>query len=98
MKKHTVIGMVLCLLPAVAFFLVYDRLPDQVPVHFDITGQADGFLPKTVAVFGIPALFMVIQGIQAAKLLGQEAGAWRFYLIPGIAWVVTAITLCAAIR
>ena len=98
MKKHKVMGMILCLLPLAAFLLAYNRLPQQVPIHFDIRGQANGFLPKVWAVMGIPGRCVLIQAFQIVKVTGQEKGGiWRLYLIPGIAWVVTGVILCAAV-
>src|SRR5262249_8374719 len=34
--------------------LVYERLPDLVPTHFDLSGQPNGWMPKALAAWGIP--------------------------------------------
>jgi len=35
---------------------LYQRLPDQVPTHFDIHGRADGYTAKPYAVLIAPAV------------------------------------------
>ena len=84
MKKHKVMGMILCLLSLAAFLLAYNRLPQQVPIYYDMRGQADGFLSKIWADIGIPGLPMPIRAFQIVKVTGQKKGGiWRLYLLPG---------------
>ena len=58
MKKKTnstlIITTLVCLLPIILALVLYDKLPDQVAIHFDINGRPDNYLPKAVAVFGLP--------------------------------------------
>ena len=51
---------VLCLLPIALGLAMYDKLPDQVAVHFDAAGTPDNYMPKAAAIFGLPFLFAVI--------------------------------------
>lgn len=98
MRKHTLLGVILRLLALLASSLAYNRLPQQVPIYYDMRGQANGFLPKIWADIGIPGLPMPIRAFQIVKVTGQKKGGiWRLYLIPGIAWVVTGVILCAAV-
>ena len=61
MEKKTnstlIITTLVCLLPIVLALVLYDKLPDQVAIHFDMNGMPDNYLPKAIAVFGLP-LFM----------------------------------------
>lgn len=98
MRKHMVLGAILCLLPLAVMLPLYGQLPAELPIHFGIDGQADRYLPKVWAVFGIPVLFVLIQLLQSGKVARRSGGIWRYYLVPGVAWVVTAITLVAALR
>ncbi len=49
-----------CLLPMALSALVYDRLPAQVPIHFNASGTADNYAPRAIAAYCIPALLAVI--------------------------------------
>lgn len=51
---------IICLLPIVLALIVYDRLPAQLAIHFDFAGKPDNYLPKNVAVFGLPAFMAAI--------------------------------------
>ena len=59
-NKTTFITTILCLLPLVISMAVYDKLPDQIAIHFDSAGNPDSYLPKAIAAFGLPVLFMLI--------------------------------------
>ncbi|PVY38572.1 SdpI family protein [Pontibacter virosus] len=51
------------LIPLVYLALVWDRLPEQVPVHFNLKGEADGWAGKTAMIFivlGTTALLNLI--------------------------------------
>lgn len=60
MNKALVITTILCLLPIILGIAVYDRLPDQVAIHFDSQGNPDNYLGKALAVFGLPVVMALI--------------------------------------
>lgn len=51
---------IICLIPVIFAMLVFNKLPPQIPIHFDNSGVADNYLPKTIAVFGLPVLMVMI--------------------------------------
>lgn len=51
---------IVCLLPIILSLVLYDDLPEYVAVHWDMAGNPDNNIPKAVAVFGLPVLFMII--------------------------------------
>lgn len=55
-KKQLIFSSLLILLPAIAGLLLWNRLPALMPAHYGITGEADSFGAKAVAVFIIPLL------------------------------------------
>ncbi len=59
-NKTTIITTILCILPILLGVLLYDKLPDTIAVHFDARGEGDGFMPKAVAVFGLPLIFAAV--------------------------------------
>ena len=52
MKKHKVMGMILCLLPLAAFLLAYNRLPQQVPIHLIYGARQMVFCLKSGRLLG----------------------------------------------
>lgn len=51
---------------AVAIALVYERLPDPVPTHWNLSGEPDGFTPKPWGAFAMP---LVMAGLYLLLLL-----------------------------
>ncbi|WP_206458386.1 SdpI family protein [Anaerovorax sp. IOR16] len=49
-----------CLLPIILSIIVYDKLPMEVAIHFDSSGNPNGYAPRFVAAFGIPFLMAAI--------------------------------------
>lgn len=43
--------------------LIYPYLPDVIPTHWNIEGQADDFAPKSIGAWALPVLSIVIYGI-----------------------------------
>jgi len=50
----------LVIVSAVVGAALYDRLPDQVPMHFDLHGKPNGFTAKRFAVVTAPAALALI--------------------------------------
>ncbi|GAB6926554.1 SdpI family protein [Paenibacillus sp. JCM 10914] len=59
-KSILIITTLVCLLPIILSLSMYDRLPDQVAVHWDIAGNPDNFMPKAVAAFVLPVSMAVL--------------------------------------
>ena len=65
MKKNnlrfTIISTLLCLLPMIVGAILYNRLPSEIPVHFDINSKPDMLASKNFALFGIPTIMAIFQ-------------------------------------
>ena len=60
--KGLVIATILVtLLPIVAGLILWNQLPDQVPIHFGSDGQADDWSSKPYAVFFMPIFLTAMQ-------------------------------------
>ena len=51
--KIIIITALLNLLPMIAGIILWDKLPDVIPTHFNLAGEPDGFSSKAFTVFGI---------------------------------------------
>ena len=59
--KLLVITSIILLLPMLAGLILWDQLPEQMPTHWNVAGEVDGWTSKPFAVFGLPGLMLVIQ-------------------------------------
>lgn len=59
--KSLIITVMICLLPILFGVSIYDKLPEQVAVHFNFNNEPNNFMPKGLAVFLIPFILAVFQ-------------------------------------
>ena len=59
--KFIIITVLITLLPVLVGLILWNRLPDQIPTHFNGAGVPDGFSSKPVAVFGLPVFLAAMQ-------------------------------------
>ena len=60
MKKHIMIGSLICVATVLIFLVFWGKLPSDVPIHFDSNGNVNSGLPKTAVVFGTPAICAIL--------------------------------------
>lgn len=64
LKNHKwalLITSVVILLPILGGILLWDKLPEQVPFHWNIQGQVDNWVSRPVAVFVMPFVLLGFQ-------------------------------------
>ncbi|NLK65361.1 MAG: SdpI family protein [Tissierellia bacterium] len=54
--KLLIISTIICLLPIILSLIMYDKLPDTMPIHWDIKGNPDNYGSKFFAVIGLPLM------------------------------------------
>ena len=59
--RTLIVTSLVLLIPVIVGLLLWDKLPEQVPFHWNIHGEVDSWSSKPVAVFGMPALMLAIQ-------------------------------------
>lgn len=67
-KKQPILTSFVIVLPALLGAFFWNALPEQVPTHFGIDGQADGYSSKLFALVAFPILFVIFQIIALASL------------------------------
>ena len=58
-----IVTSLITLIPVVIGLILWDKLPEQVPVHWDINGDVDGYATKIQAVFAMPLVLLVFHWI-----------------------------------
>ncbi len=62
-KKHLktlILTSVIILLPILAGLILWDQLPEQVPMHWGPSGEVDGYGSRAVFVFAMPGLMLAV--------------------------------------
>lgn len=98
-KKKLIISTLFALLPILAGVLLWNKLPDTVPIHWNINGEIDGWAPKIVAVIALPIILGILNLVcifathydnkkreQNKKLL-----TFAYWLCPIISIVLSAV-------
>lgn len=62
-RKTLILSVIICLLPMILGAVFYNKLPEQMPIHFTISNEPDNYAPKNFALFGIPVIAAMIQAI-----------------------------------
>lgn len=62
-KKTLILTSLVLLIPVLVGLLLWDRLPDPMPSHWNIEGEVDAWSSKAFVVFGLPALMIALQWV-----------------------------------
>lgn len=108
MKEHKgklILSSLLVLLPLAVGLLLWNRLPAQVPMHWNAAGEVDGWGSRLLAVCGMPLFLLVIHWVcllftfldpknkgQSRKALGLV-----FWICPAVSLISGTATLSEAL-
>ncbi|XOQ44999.1 MAG: Immunity protein SdpI [Clostridium sp.] len=59
-KKSTMLYWIAAVLPFLISAVFYTSVPEQIAVHWNANGTADGYSSKAFALFGLPAMMLAI--------------------------------------
>lgn len=62
-KRTLILSVLVCLLPIILGIALYNKLPEQMPIHFTINDVPDNYAHKNFALFGIPIIMAIVQAI-----------------------------------
>lgn len=60
-KKQIILTLALTLLPMLVGLLLWDRLPPEIPTHFGVDEQPNGYSSRTFAVLGLPGFLAALE-------------------------------------
>lgn len=69
-KKKLILTSIIILVPIIVGLILWNKLPDKIPTHWNAAGEVDGWSSKAFAVFGLPGFLFVVHWI---CLLGTNA-------------------------
>ena len=92
--KLLIITSVVILLPIVLGLFLWNQLPEQLPGHWNINGEVDGWFSKPFAVFAMPLIMLAVQWLCAFVTGADPKKAEQSQkVIHLVLWLIPAITL-----
>ena len=105
-RKTLIITTIITLLPMLAGVILWNKLPEQFPIHFNAAGEVDGWSSKVFGVFGLPLILVAFQwlcGLGSLKLdpkaenLEGKVFSLVLWIIPVLSVVLNALVYCTAL-
>lgn len=103
--KTLIITSIVILLPMVAGLVLWNRLPEEVPFHWNAAGEIDGWASRPVAVFVPSAIMLALQWL--CKLVTstdpkkqnhpEKVKVLVFWLIPIITVFISVLMYASAL-
>ena len=62
-KGTVLVTSIVTLIPVLVGLLLWSKLPEQIPSHWNIDGEIDAWSSKPFAVFGFPAILLAIHWV-----------------------------------
>ena len=103
--KMLIVTSIIILLPILAGLILWNQLPEQMPIHWNANGEVDGWSGKPFTVFGLPVIMLAIQwlcvlGTGADPKKANHAGKvvrLVFWIIPLLSVVLHTVTYATAL-
>ena len=104
-KWMMILSSLLILLPLAVGLILWDQLPEQMPIHWNTAGEVDDWCSKPLAVFLLPAALLVVHWLCVVvtgldpknKNKNEKAKALIFWLVPVLSLVVNSMTYASAL-
>jgi uncharacterized membrane protein len=104
-KKHLrilLLTSILILFPMIIGIFIWDKLPEMIATHWNMSGNVDGWASKPIVVFGIPLLMLMIQWIGFIMTMNNtnmnnKVMYLVLYLVPMISWLLTIVIYGSAL-
>ena len=105
-RKTLIITTIITLLPMLAGVILWNKLPEQFPIHFNAAGEVDGWSSKAFGVFGLPLILVAVQWLCTVGSLKMDPKAENLegkvfslvlWIIPVLSVVLNALVYCTAL-
>lgn len=103
--KVLIITSIVILLPILAGVILWNKLPEEIPYHWNAVGEVDGWASKPMAVFGTSGLMLVLQWLcvfatsadPKRQNYSQKMLQLVFWLVPALTVVLSIVTYTTAL-
>ena len=91
-KKTIFLTSILVFIPMIVGLILWNKLPEQIPIHFNVAGAADQYGSKAFVVLGIPGLLWILHLLTGFLILADpkrqnindKVFLLMLYTIPGV--------------
>ena len=89
-----IITSLVILIPILIGIVLWDKLPDQLPIHWDINGAVDSYANKMQAVFAMPLVLVAFQWICVlGTSLDPKKQNINDKMVTLVLWIIPIISL-----
>lgn len=93
-KGILILTSIVILIPVLLGLLLWEKLPEQVPTHWGINGEVDGWSSKGWAVFGLPCFLLGLHWLCfLASLADPKREAYTAKMLKLVLWICPVISL-----
>ena len=94
-RKTLIITTVITLLPILAGVILWNKLPEQMPMHFNAAGEVDGWAGKPFGVFGMPLILVAVQWLCALGSLKMDPKAANLNdkVMGLVLWIIPVVSV-----
>ena len=101
-----IISSLFIFLPTIIGLLLWNKLPEQIPTHFNINNEADGFSSKTFTVFVMPLImfalnmFVIFVTVNDPKYknIGKKNIDLVLWIVPAVSILVSILSYTTALN
>jgi len=99
-KKILLLTSLVCLIPLILGLILFNRLPDLLASHWNVSGIVDAYIPKLTFIIGFPLLMVFINFLvilattldPKRKHNSDQLVSFSYWIIPLLSLVVSTIT------
>lgn len=92
--KLLIITSIVILLPIIAGVVLWDKLPDKLPIHWNINNEVDGYASKPFFVFGFPLIMVALQWLCVlATYADPKKQNYSDKILVLVFWLIPTLTL-----
>ncbi len=87
-----------CLVPILIGLLIYNEMPENMPIHWNINGEVDGYTSRNMALFIMPTVMFIIDFIVKLAMITSSKEEWKKikinkYLLPFLSILIILIEI-----
>ena len=93
-KGTLILTSIVMLIPMIIGLLLWNKLPDTIPTHWNINGEVDGWSSKGFAVFGFPCIFLVLHWV-CVLASSADPGSKNYHpkMLQLVLWICPVLSL-----
>lgn len=89
--KKGIITSLVTLIPILAGILLWEKLPEQMPIHWGVNGEADGFAGRGFAVFVLPLILLVLHWLCIIATMLDPKNKFQSKKVSGMVYWIAPI-------